>query len=368
MSAFDNPVIEAGLAGLVHFYEDRAITPVEATEAYLSRIERLDPAVGAFVHLDREGALAAAHESAARWRDRAPLSPLDGAAIAVKSNIAVAGLPWTAGAGAYRERIAETDAAAVAALKASGAVILGLVNMEEGALGAVTDNPWFGRTHNPWRRDYTAGGSSGGSAAAVAAGFCAAALGTDTLGSVRLPSAYCGVVGHKPTQGLVSAEGVMELSWTLDHVGVHARSVQDAALLFAAASRADRELAEEMAVITPFSILKDAPLAALDLSGLDQVEPRWRRASPARSRPRAPPAWRSTPCGWTTTSAGCAGLACWCRKPRATWCTRRPSSVIPRGSRPASASSWSGARGSRRTSSPPHTASWARWPKRSARR
>ncbi|MFV4677359.1 amidase family protein, partial [Mycobacterium tuberculosis] len=109
---------------------------------------------------------------------------------------------------AYRHRIADRDAGCVAQLRAAGAVILGLTNMHEGAFGATTDNPWFGRTHNPWRHGTTAGGSSGGSAAAVAAGLCAGALGSDTLGSVRIPASFTGAYGHKPTQGLISADHV----------------------------------------------------------------------------------------------------------------------------------------------------------------
>ena len=225
--AFSNPIVDAGCLGLAALFRSRALTPVEATEAYLSRIDRLNPGLGAVLDVDVAGARAGASESAARWRHRQPFSALDGIPILVKANIAVAGLPWHAGIGAYRDRIAPHDAEAMAALRAAGAVILGTVNMHEGALGATTDNAWFGRTHNPHRHGHTAGGSSGGSGAAVAAGLCAAALGTDTMGSVRIPSAYCGVFGHKPTQGLISTSGVTALSWTLDHVGVHARSAED---------------------------------------------------------------------------------------------------------------------------------------------
>ena len=160
-ASFSNPIIAAGIAGLRALYADRAVTPVEAVDAYLSRIGGLDGGLGAFVHVDAVGARAAAHASSERWRKGRILSPIDGAPIAVKANIAVAGLPWHGGVGAYRERLAEADAECVSRLRAAGAVILGLTNMHEGAFGATTDNPWFGRTHNPWRHGVTAGGSSG---------------------------------------------------------------------------------------------------------------------------------------------------------------------------------------------------------------
>lgn len=269
--SFTNPIVEAGLSGLVALFEARAVTSLEATEAYLSRIARLDPLVGAYTDLDAEGARAAAAEAGERRAAGAPLSPIDGVPVAVKANVAVAGRAWTNGIGAYRDRMAETDAACVSALRAAGAVVLGSVNMEEGALGTLTDNPWYGRTHNPWKYGHTPGGSSGGSGAAVAAGLCAAALGTDTLGSVRIPSGYSGVYGHKPTQGLISTEGVDSLSWTFDTVGVHARSAEDCAMLFAAA--ASGELAAELAELAPAAQLRDAPIAALDADTIDDLQP-----------------------------------------------------------------------------------------------
>jgi aspartyl-tRNA(Asn)/glutamyl-tRNA(Gln) amidotransferase subunit A len=270
---FTNPIMAAGIAGLRALYADRAVTPVEATDAYLSRIRGLDGALGAFVHVDAEGAHAAAHASAERWRTGKALSPIDGAPIAVKANIAVKGFPWHAGIEAYRTRLAEEDAECIRAQRAAGAVILGLTNMHEGAFGATTDNPGFGRTHNPWRHGTTAGGSSGGSGAAVAAGLCAGALGSDTLGSVRIPASFTGTYGHKPTQGLISAEGVVPMSWTLDHVGVHARSAEDCADLLAGAVSADNDLAGEITRPADMEALAAAPLAVLDLAGIEGVAP-----------------------------------------------------------------------------------------------
>lgn len=145
---------------------------------------------------------------------------------AAKSNISVEGLPLTAGIAAYRDRIAEQDATVIRRIRASGGSVLGTVNMHEGALGATTDNEAYGRTHNPWKRGVTPGGSSGGSGSAVSAGLCDIALGTDTMGSVRIPAAYCGVQGHKPSTGIVPTEGVIPLSTTLDHVGPLARDIE----------------------------------------------------------------------------------------------------------------------------------------------
>jgi aspartyl-tRNA(Asn)/glutamyl-tRNA(Gln) amidotransferase subunit A len=161
-------------------------------------------------------------------RDRGAKSgdgPLAGVTFGIKANIAVRGLPWTAGMALHRRRIAERDAAVVARLRDAGAIILGTLNMEEAALGTKSDNPWFGPVQNPHRPGYTAGGSSGGSAAAVAAGLCDAALGTDTMGSIRIPAAFCGVYGFKPAGNAVSQEGLELAESSLDAIGPLARSL-----------------------------------------------------------------------------------------------------------------------------------------------
>ena len=274
---FSNPLIAAGVTGLTTLYADRVVTPVEACEAYLSRIAGLDGAVGAFNHVDAAGAREAAHASAARWRKGQARSVLDGVPVAIKANVAVRDWPWHAGIGAYRDRRAEADAAVVAHLREAGAVFLGLTNMHEGAYGAVTDNPHYGRTHNPWNFDLTAGGSSGGSAAAVAAGLCAAAVGTDTLGSVRIPSGFCGVFGHKPTPGLAPTDGITPMAWTLDQAGAHARSADDAARLFAGLCTADPELAADIAEPADSQALAEvfrgAPLGVLTAPGVELSPP-----------------------------------------------------------------------------------------------
>jgi aspartyl-tRNA(Asn)/glutamyl-tRNA(Gln) amidotransferase subunit A len=150
---------------------------------------------------------------------------LAGLTIGVKANIMVNGLPWTGGCEVFRGRMAERDAEVVARLRAAGAAIIGSLNMEEAALGAKTDNPWFGATQNPHRLGYTPGGSSGGSGAAVAAGLCDAALGTDTLGSIRIPAAYCGIYGFKPAHQAVSQDGLEMTEPSLDTIGPLARDL-----------------------------------------------------------------------------------------------------------------------------------------------
>ena len=152
---------------------------------------------------------------------------MSGFRLAVKDNIDVAGLPTTAGLQAWRNRIATHDAPVVAALKKKGAIVVAKTLMDEAAFGALGDNPWYGRVHNPHRHGYTAGGSSAGSAAAVASGQADLALGTDTLGSVRIPASYCGVVGYVPSAGVVPMNGVVPLAPSFDRVGFFTRTVAE---------------------------------------------------------------------------------------------------------------------------------------------
>jgi len=153
----------------------------------------------------------------------------DGPKVGIKANIAVENHICHGGIKAYGDVRAKADGRVVQRLRDNGYAVAAILNMEEGALGAKTDNPWFGKTHNPAKQGYTPGGSSGGSAAAVAAGQVDIALGTDTMGSVRIPSAYCGVWGFKPSHDPAMLAGVMPLSPTLDTVGVHGRTLDDIA-------------------------------------------------------------------------------------------------------------------------------------------
>lgn len=193
----------------------------ELTRACLRQIEQLNPQINAFALLSAPGP-----------EEIPSHGPLAGIPIAVKDLIDVAGLPTAAGSPHFfGQQPASKDALVVEKLKAAGAIILGKTNTHEIALGVTGINPHTGAVRNPHNPNHISGGSSSGSAAAVAAGMCLAALGTDTGGSTRIPAALCGVVGLKPTFGRVSTRGVLPLSWNLDHVGLLTRSVRDAALL-----------------------------------------------------------------------------------------------------------------------------------------
>ena len=220
---------DLSLSELREGYAAGTLDPVAVTEAYLDRIARENPRLNAYVAVTAETAREAAEASAARWRAGRPASPIDGAPIAVKDNIDMAGIVTTNGLPGGRRAVA--DGPVIARLREAGAVLLGKTNLHEAAFGTTTFNPHWGMTHNPHREGWTAGGSSGGSGTAVAAGLAAAALGSDTMGSVRLPAAYCGCFGLKPTQGAVSLEGVAPLAPSLDHVGPLARTAEDALVL-----------------------------------------------------------------------------------------------------------------------------------------
>ncbi len=207
-------------------YVAGAVTPVQVVQHHLDRIAALNPELRHYIDVDDQRALIAAEDSGARFASGI-VRPLEGLPIAVKSNIAVRGLGWNAGMGLRADIVADQDADVVRRLRHAGAIILGTLNMHEAALGATTDNPWFGKAINPHKADYTPGGSSGGSGAAVAAGLCTASLGTDTLGSVRIPAAYNGVYGIKPTHGVISSDGLVPLSHWLDSIGPLARSIED---------------------------------------------------------------------------------------------------------------------------------------------
>jgi len=206
-------------------YESGETTPTIIIEEHLERIAELNPVLNAFIFVELETSRKEALASTLRFKERKHRSLLDGVPIALKDNIDVAGTLTTNGSSKARQ--VDADAVVTSRLREAGAVILGKLNMDEGALGATTNNPHHGPTYNPWREGYSAGGSSGGSAAAVSAGLVMAALGTDTLGSVRIPAAYCGIIGFKPTKNLIDMSGIMPLFPTLDHVGPLCRSTED---------------------------------------------------------------------------------------------------------------------------------------------
>lgn len=233
--------------------------PVVRTRHYLDAMEARNPSLNAYVTQTVEMALRQAFEAKARREAGQVLSPIDGWCIAVKDNIDVAGVRTTNGLPGGH--VAEADAPAVARLRQAGAVILGKTNLHEAALGTTTNNPHWGPTHNPHRHGFTPGGSSGGSGAAVAAGLCDAALGTDTMGSVRLPAAYCGVFGFKPSFGRVPVEGVAPLCWALDHVGPLARSMREIRTLFAViAGEGQRPPPRERPRLARLNVFEELPL------------------------------------------------------------------------------------------------------------
>jgi aspartyl-tRNA(Asn)/glutamyl-tRNA(Gln) amidotransferase subunit A len=221
-------------------YRRRKLSPVELTQFLLDRIARLNPRLNAYLTLNSEIALedAAAAESALcskkHCKSSRDLGPLHGIPISLKDNLYTAGLRTTGGSGFLRDFLPLQDAAVVTLLKNSGAVLIGKTNLHEFAYGVTSNNPHFGPVRNPWDLERIPGGSSGGSAAALAAGLCYGSIGTDTGGSVRIPAALCGVVGLKPGLGRVITDGAIPLSTTLDFVGPMARTVGDAALLFKA--------------------------------------------------------------------------------------------------------------------------------------
>lgn len=219
----------ASLCQLLHWLAAGRVQPEPLAEVYQDAIERINPQLNAYLDvmpgLVQEQARAAQH----RRRDGV-IGRLDGIPIALKDNFDVAGWPTRAGL-AGRTQPAQDDAHVVSRLRASGAVLLGKTNMDEGALGAATDNPHYGPTQHPYRHGYCAGGSSGGAAAAVAAGLAVAAVGSDSLGSIRIPASYCGLFALKPTHGEISTRGMVAAARRLDAVGLLARSVDDLTVL-----------------------------------------------------------------------------------------------------------------------------------------
>jgi aspartyl-tRNA(Asn)/glutamyl-tRNA(Gln) amidotransferase subunit A len=222
------------LAGASELVRRKKLSPVELTEACLQRVERLNPGLNAFITVTADRALDEARAAEAHIQQGLWLGPLHGIPIALKDVVDTADVRTTAGSNLFRNRSPLVDAEVVRRLKAAGAIFLGKLNLHEFAYGASSVVSAFGPVRNPRATEYSAGGSSSGSAAAVAAGLCYGAVGTCTGGSIRQPAAFCGVVGLKPTYGLVSAQGVVPLSTSLDHVGPMARTVGDTVLLFEA--------------------------------------------------------------------------------------------------------------------------------------
>src|SRR5579862_4073234 len=209
----------------------KSISPSDLIEVALARIERFNPTANAFITVLANHARAEARRAEKQLRGRGAASLLCGIPISIKDNFSTRGVRTTAGSSILSRFVPGSDSDVVRKLQHAGAIILGKTNMHEFAYGITNENPHFGPARNPWDLDCITGGSSGGSAAALAMGIGYAATGTDTGGSIRIPAALCGVVGLKPTFGLVSVEGVVPLAKTLDHAGPMARSVTDVCVI-----------------------------------------------------------------------------------------------------------------------------------------
>jgi len=222
------------IAQLARLLRRGRVSPVEVAQAYLERARRVQPRLNAYITLTEDLALEqarSAEQEIARGRYR---GPLHGIPFALKDLYATAGVRTTAGALALRDWVPQEDCALWARLRSAGAVLLGKLNLHEWAYGTTNQNPHYGPCRNPWDPERVPGGSSGGSGSALAVGACAGSLGSDTGGSIRIPASFCGVVGLKPTYGRCSRRGAVPLSWSLDHTGPMARTVEDCALILQA--------------------------------------------------------------------------------------------------------------------------------------
>src|SRR5881296_490760 len=240
-SSQTNDLAFLSLTELSELIRSRKVSPDEVTRNILERIEGLHPALNAYITVTRDVAMKSAQEAESEIQQKKWRGPLHGVPVAVKDLFDTAGIKTTAGSAVFKDRVPDKDAEVIRKLKAAGAVLVGKTNMHEFAFGGSSLVTYFGGVHNPWELGHIAGGSSGGSAAAVAGGLCFGALGSDTAGPIRQPAAYCGIAGLKPTYGLVSTRGVIPLSWSLDHVGPMTRTVADAALLLQAIAGYDSE-------------------------------------------------------------------------------------------------------------------------------
>jgi aspartyl-tRNA(Asn)/glutamyl-tRNA(Gln) amidotransferase subunit A len=232
-------LVQLTIAEAARSFQAGELSPVEITRACLERIEALEPKLNAFVTLLPETALAEARAAERRLGGGKRLGLLDGIPFAIKDLYETKGIRTTAGSKILADHVPSEDATCVRRLREQGVVLLGKLNMHEWAFGATNAVSHFGPTHNPWALDRITGGSSGGSAAALAASLCLGSLGSDTGGSIRMPASMCGIVGLKPTFGRVSKQGVVPLSGSLDHAGPMTRSVEDAAIVLQAIAGPD---------------------------------------------------------------------------------------------------------------------------------
>lgn len=229
----ETPLHYRSLAGLAALMRRREASPVEVTRAYLDRAEALNERLGAYILIDRKGALASARRAEGAIASGGAVGLLAGVPLAIKDIVHVRGVRTTSGSRVMADYVAPEDSTLVERLRASGAVLLGKLNLSEFAIGGTIEHP-FGTPRNPWDLTRATGGSSSGSAVAVAAGLCAAALGSDTGGSIRGPASFCGIVGIRPTYSRVTRHGVVPMSWSYDTIGPMTRTVEDCALMLQA--------------------------------------------------------------------------------------------------------------------------------------
>ena len=227
------------------------LSPVDLTKAHLNRINQFEPQLNCFITQTPEAALERAQQAGLEIQRGEYRGPLHGIPFALKDLFETRGVLTTAGSLFYTDWVPEEDGVVIERLNSAGMVNLGKLNMHEIALGVTNNNPHFGACHNPWKLDRTPGGSSGGSGAALAAGMCIGALGSDTGGSIRIPASLCGVVGLKPTYGRVSVRGVVPLSWNLDHPGPMARRASDVAVIMQTIAGYDPEDPASLDVTVP---------------------------------------------------------------------------------------------------------------------
>jgi aspartyl-tRNA(Asn)/glutamyl-tRNA(Gln) amidotransferase subunit A len=227
----DEPLYYQTIRQVGELVRRREVSPVELTSAILDRAERLDGPLNAFITITREHALARARLAEKAITAGHYLGPLHGIPISLKDLYQTVGIKTTGGSKILADWVPTADATVTRCLNLAGAILIGKNNLHEFAYGGTNENPHYGPARNPWNRERITGGSSGGSAGAVAAGIGYLSMGSDTGGSIRLPAALCGVVGVKPTYGLVSRAGVLPLSWSLDHCGPLTRTVEDAAIV-----------------------------------------------------------------------------------------------------------------------------------------
>lgn len=244
-SAFPAATPPDSLAGLTladasERIRNGTVSPTDLVNACITRIDVYNPKLNAFITVAREAAFAEAQVLEAERRAGKLRSPLHGIPIALKDNIDTAGLRTTAASAVFDDRVPAEDAEVARRLRAAGAILIGKTNLHEFAMGGTSATSYYGPVRNPWALERNPGGSSGGSAAAVAVDLCYGALGTDTGGSIRTPAAYCAIVGLKPTYGLVSIRGIIPLTLSLDHCGPMTRTVRDAAMMLNVLAGYDR--------------------------------------------------------------------------------------------------------------------------------